>query len=89
MLTPDEQSEILIRLDERVHSIYKNQQELKEAMHSPEGFTRCQLHNLEMDTIKDDMKEINGSLKWQKRTILGSIIAATLGVLAKIGFDVF
>ena len=75
MLTPDEQSDILIRLDERVAKIREDQQELKQAMESDKGFTRCQLHTQKMEDIEN-------SLKWTKKAAW----AAVLTIIGKIAW---
>jgi hypothetical protein len=72
MLTDEKRDELLIRLDERLIRVRNDQKELKIAMNSPEGFTRCQLHNKDVKTIK-----------WQQRTVF----AAFLGIIGKLGFD--
>jgi hypothetical protein len=63
MLSENQRDEILVRLDERVGELQKD---MKEAQHDP-GFTRCQVHATEMDSIK-------GSLKWFRRTAVGGLI---------------
>ena len=63
MLTRQERDELLVRIDERVSKLRDDMKTAK----STEGFARCQVHQSEMDNIKN-------SLKWSRRTVLGGIL---------------
>ena len=78
-MTPEKQAEILIRLDERVYKIREDQKELKDAMNSDAGFTRCQVHAKDVQTLQNSFD----SLKWYKRTAIGAGIA----LLVKMAWD--
>ena len=76
MLTDRERDELLIRLDERMTKVRNDQKELKEAMASDEGFTRCQLHNQRMESI-------------ERSTLLAkrSAVAAVVAIIGKIAWE--
>jgi hypothetical protein len=63
MLTAKQRDELLLRIDERVEKLRGDMKDAKSA----EGFARCQVHQREMDNIKN-------SLKWSKRTVIGGVI---------------
>jgi hypothetical protein len=71
MLSERERDELLIRLDDRVERIRKDQENLKAAMESDEGFTRCQLH-------AQKVSDIEQSLKRTKRGALAAIISIAI-----------
>ena len=68
MLSDRERDELLIRLDERIDRMRKDQKDLKTAMESDEGFARCQLHQQKVISVED-------SIKWTKRSAFGALIA--------------
>jgi hypothetical protein len=74
MLTEKKRDELLIRLDERVDKIRSDQKELKKAMESDKGFTRCQIH-------AQDIQEIQDKLKWYQRTAIGAVLVAIVNTL--------
>ena len=74
MLTDDQRDELLIRIDERVEKLRGDMKEAKSA----DGFARCQVHQSEMDNIKN-------SLKWSKRTVVGGVLT----LIGKFIFDNF
>ena len=80
MLTPDQQAEILIRLDERVKKIRDDQKDMKTKMESTEGYPRCQMH-------QQDLDEIKGIIKWVRRTTIGAVITTIIGAVTLALWD--
>jgi hypothetical protein len=66
-MNEEQRDELLIRLDERVDNIRKDQKSLKETL-TKEGFARCQVHD-------DKLKKLESTMTWTKRGVLGTVLA--------------
>ncbi len=77
-MNEDDRDELLIRLDERVEKIRKDQKAFNTIAVSPKGWGRCQVHETKIESARS-------TLKWAKRTFS----VAALGVLGKVLYSTF
>ncbi len=73
-----DRDELLIRLDERVDKIRKDQKSFNDIAISTTGWGRCQVHKAKIDSA-------GSFLKWSKRTFS----VAALGLMCKVLYTTF
>ena len=73
-----ERDELLIRLDERMEKVRKDQKAFNDIAISPEGWGRCQVHETRIEST-------GSFLKWAKRTFS----VAALGLIGKVLYSTF
>jgi len=77
-MNESDRDELLIRLDERVENIRKDQKKFNATAESEEGWGRCQVHQTKIASA-------GSFLKWSKRTFS----VAMLGLIGKFLYSFF
>ncbi len=77
-MNAEDRDELLIRLDERVEKIRKDQKSFNTIAVSPKGWGRCQVHETKIESSRS-------TIKWVRRTFS----VAALGLICKALYSTF